>query len=163
MNWQIYSCSFIKGGKMGEFKPLQSFKFWCQKVIPLIYDDSISYYEVLCKLVNYINDMIANQEFFNEELEAYGTSLEQMQKDVDFIKNELDKIKNGEYSSLYIDALTQWLDNNMPEIIAGMVKYVFFGLTQDGYFCAYIPQSWDFIEFDTIVDPNKDVYKRQYG
>ena len=26
---------------------------------------------------------------------------------------------------------------------------VFFGLTSDGYFCAYIPDAWSDIEFDT--------------
>lgn len=26
------------------------FRFWCQKVLPSIYDDSLSYYELLCKI-----------------------------------------------------------------------------------------------------------------
>ena len=39
-------------------KDLSRFKFWCQKVLPAVYDDSISYYEVLCKVVNYLNDVI---------------------------------------------------------------------------------------------------------
>ena len=33
------------------------FKFWCHKVLPLVYDDSISYYEFLCKLAKEINDI----------------------------------------------------------------------------------------------------------
>lgn len=33
------------------------FRFWCQKVLPLVYDDSLSYYEVLCKVVDYINKL----------------------------------------------------------------------------------------------------------
>lgn len=33
------------------------FKFWCQKVLPLVYDDSLSYYEVLCKLTTYVNGL----------------------------------------------------------------------------------------------------------
>ena len=36
------------------------FKFWCQKVLPLVYDDSLSYYEVLNKMVVYLNQVIAN-------------------------------------------------------------------------------------------------------
>ena len=39
---------------------IRKFKFWCQKVLPLVYDDSLSYYEVLCKLVNYLNNVIAD-------------------------------------------------------------------------------------------------------
>ena len=32
--------------------------FWCQKVLPLVYDDSLSYYEVLCKMKSKINEII---------------------------------------------------------------------------------------------------------
>lgn len=39
---------------------LGKFRFWCQKVLPLVYDDSISYYEVLGKMVTYLNQVIEN-------------------------------------------------------------------------------------------------------
>ena len=39
-------------------KSLANFRFWCQKVLPLVYDDAISYYEVLGKIVAYLNDVI---------------------------------------------------------------------------------------------------------
>ena len=43
------------------------------KVLPLVYDDSLSYYEVLCKVVNKINEIIENIDdaviaVINEEL-----------------------------------------------------------------------------------------------
>lgn len=31
---------------------------YCQKVLPTVYDDSLSYYEVLCKLTNEMNNII---------------------------------------------------------------------------------------------------------
>lgn len=34
------------------------FHFWCQKVMPLVYDDSLSYYETLCKVVDKLNQCI---------------------------------------------------------------------------------------------------------
>ena len=33
-------------------------RYNCQKVLPLVYDDSLSYYEYLCKLTNKMNEMI---------------------------------------------------------------------------------------------------------
>lgn len=45
---------------MSEFKHVKNFWFWCQKVLPLVYDDSISYYEVLCKMSEYLNQVINN-------------------------------------------------------------------------------------------------------
>ena len=38
-----------------------NFKFYCQKVLPLVYDESLSYYEVLCKLTDYMNTMFEKQ------------------------------------------------------------------------------------------------------
>lgn len=37
---------------------IQNFKFWCQKVLPVVFDDSLSYYEVLCKLSSKLNEVI---------------------------------------------------------------------------------------------------------
>lgn len=37
---------------------INKLRFYCQKVLPLVYDDSLSYYEVLCKVVNKINELI---------------------------------------------------------------------------------------------------------
>lgn len=39
---------------------LKHFKFWCQKVLPVVYDDSLSYYEVLCKAIDTLNKVIDN-------------------------------------------------------------------------------------------------------
>ena len=46
---------------------ITSLRFWCQKVLPLVYDDSLSYYELLCKVTNKINELIEN----NNELPDY--------------------------------------------------------------------------------------------
>lgn len=37
---------------------LSPFAFWCQKVMPAVLDDSLSFYEVLCKLTAKLNDAI---------------------------------------------------------------------------------------------------------
>lgn len=43
-------------------------KFWCQKVLPLVYDDSLSYYELLCKVVAKLNELV---EFINTLPDSY--------------------------------------------------------------------------------------------
>lgn len=48
-----------------------------------------------------------------------------------------------------IDSLKNWLARNAFDIIGEMVKMVFFGLTDSGYFVAYIPESWKDIIFKT--------------
>ena len=51
---------------------IKTFRFWCQKVIPMVYDNSLSYYEVLCKVVDYLNKVIADiseiPEYIDEKI-----------------------------------------------------------------------------------------------
>ena len=37
-------------------------RFWCQKVLPAVYDQSLSYYEVLCKLAAFLNKTVDEME-----------------------------------------------------------------------------------------------------
>ena len=39
------------------FDPFKPLRFWCQKVLPTVYDDSLSYYEALCKIGRNVNDL----------------------------------------------------------------------------------------------------------
>ena len=59
------------------------FRFWCQKVLPLVYDDSLSYYEVLCKIVDYINNLIKNDKEFADEIDLFRDEISEMQKAID--------------------------------------------------------------------------------
>lgn len=40
----------------------------CNKILPLVYDDSLSYYEVLCKVVAKLNELISD---VNDNMLAY--------------------------------------------------------------------------------------------
>ena len=120
-------------------RDLPYFKFWCQKVLPLVYDDSLSYYEILCKVVNYINNLIDTDKDIFE--------------DINEIKNELTEVQN------WINNFDSNADTILRELIEKYIsRGVIFGLTNDGYFCAYIPESWSYIEFDTIEDYDNPLY-----
>ena len=55
---------------MSTFNTIPKFRFWCQKVLPLVYDDSLSYMELLSKVINYLNHVIEDvndiPEYINE-------------------------------------------------------------------------------------------------
>lgn len=138
------------------FIPL--FKFWCQKIIPLVYDNSMSYYELLCKVVEYLNQVIEQVDKNSAQIAINIQDIKNLTSELNATLEELEKVKNGEYVNLYIDALASWIDNNLQELVGRVVKYIFFGLTDDGYFIAYIPDSWDFINFDTIIQPENPLY-----
>lgn len=75
---------------MGNYKDLRPFRFWCQKVLPLVYDDSLSYYEVLCKLVDYLNKTMEDVGVLNEDVEALHTAYQQLQAYVNDYFSTLD-------------------------------------------------------------------------
>ena len=60
---------------MGDFIKNNPFRFWCQKVLPLVYDDSLSYYELLCKVVCKLNEMAENQNNLSDEIKAVANDL----------------------------------------------------------------------------------------
>lgn len=118
---------------------LKHFKFWCQSVLPLVYDESLSYYEVLCKVVDYINKLIESDREIIENANELEAELREVQKWIDEFDNE-------------------YINKCIEEFILTMV---IFGLTDSGYFVAYLPDSWNDITFrttgyDTIVDTVPD-------
>lgn len=62
------------------------------------------------------------------------------------------KLKAGDFTK---DTFIEWVNTNMTDIIHQMVRFVFFGLDDDGHFVVYIPASWEFLHFDTLLDPDK--------
>lgn len=48
---------------------IRPFHFWCQKVVPLVYDNSLSYYEVLCKVADKLNEVIKQVNEQQSEIE----------------------------------------------------------------------------------------------
>ena len=117
----------MNGTNSAGIKPLHHFRFWCQKVLPLVYDDSLSYYEVLCKVVRYINNLI-------------DTSNEIIQY-VDELKAELKVVQD------WIDNFdTSYAEQIIREYLATMI---FVEISDAGYFVYYIPESWNDITFNT--------------
>lgn len=106
---------------------LKHFHFWCQKVLPLVYDDSLSYYEVLCKVVKYINALIDQDKIFADEIAALRKDLDQVQYWIDHFD-------------------TTFAEKIIKEHLATMI---FVEISDAGYIVYYIPDSWDEIQFNT--------------
>lgn len=106
---------------------LDKFRFWCQKVLPLVYDDSLSYYEVLCKVVEYINNLIEQDKVFADDIAELKTDLAQVQEWIDNFD-------------------TSYAEQIIKDHIATMI---FVEINNDGYIVYYIPEEWDDIQFKT--------------
>lgn len=73
----------------------------------------------------------------------------QHEKEYEQLKALYDDLMAGKFTPEMEDALYNWSVKNTVEIIGKAIKTVFFGITDDGYFVAYIPESWSDITFGT--------------
>lgn len=113
---------------------IRPFRFWCYKVLPLVYDDSLSYYEVLCKVVKYINEMLEELETAEKRIDGLDSALKQLREYVDHyfdnldvqeeINNKLDEMaESGELDAI----IGEWLyrtpmHESFDAIVAGQFK-----------------------------------------
>ena len=65
------------------------------------------------------------------------------------LKELVDKLYTGDWPPEFVSTLISWYQNNIVDIIGSMVKQVFFNIDDNGYFVAYIPDSWSDITFGT--------------
>lgn len=106
---------------------MDKLRFWCQKVLPLVYDDSLSYLEVLCKIKYKMNEIIDNANTTNETIQE--------------LKNAVAKINE------WIENLdTKYIKEIVNSYIATMI---FIEISDAGYIVYYMPESWKDIEFNT--------------
>lgn len=98
---------------LNKYKIPRDFRFWCQKVIPLVYDDSLSYYEVLCKVVNYINHLIKDDKLMAEDIIKLNSAFLELQ---DYVNKYFSEYQNRAFISYenYINGNNYM--NEMPDL-----------------------------------------------
>ena len=153
MSLVIYSLDFgrLKGETMGNYNELKNFKFWCQKILPLVYDDSLSYYEILCKVVKYINELIDQDKVFVDELSDIKKKFD----------NEIEEIKKE------LKVVQKWIDDfdtkYIEEIVKGyLATMIFVEIDDNGCIVYYIPERWADIQFET-TGLDVDIPNTEYG
>lgn len=118
---------------------IEKLRFWCFKVLPLVYDDSLSYYEVLCKVKQKLNEVIESMEGLDDKIK------------------EIDEV---------IAQLQQWIDNFDTTVIEKWINEhlfnsIFVEINDSGYFVICIPEGWKDVTFrtsgwDEVLDPPLD-------
>lgn len=67
-----------------------------------------------------------------------------------------DRLNSGDFED---GRFIEWADKNLPAMVNEMVHFVWFGLTDSGRFCAYVPANWKWLTFDT----GSDITEPEYG
>ena len=126
---------------LGNYYKLDKFRFWCYKVLPLVYDESLSYYEVLCKVVKYINDLIDNDKIMVDELA-------QLRSDLAVVQGWINNFD------------TSYAEQIIKDHIATMI---FVEINDAGYIVYNIPKEWSDITFNTTELDIIVELQREYG
>lgn len=66
-----------------------------------------------------------------------------------------DRLNDGDFEN---GKFLEWADKNLPAMVCEMVRFVWFGLTLDGHFCAYVPANWGWLTFNTGTDITEPEY-----
>ena len=84
-----------------------------------------------------------------EEVEALDDWKIAHEAEYQQLKTLYDQIMSGNFPPEVQAAFSSWMAANGLELGGELVKMVFFGITDTGYFVAYIPEYWDDIIFNT--------------
>lgn len=127
---------------------------WCAGLIPSVYDESLSYYEQIAKVLSVLEEVI-------KHLGETDANAEELKRLYYLLKEQFDEFVDGGFEEYYEALLRAWIDENAPSIVKDMLLTgVFFGLTSDGYFCAYKPSTWEDVQFDTGAIYGTEEYGR---
>lgn len=77
---------------------------------------------------------------------------------VNAIQKWIEDLEDGDIPDALIQGLASWIDSNIESLIGKNIRYVWFGLTNDGHFVAYMPESWQELWFDTVMNYNDEYY-----
>lgn len=66
-----------------------------------------------------------------------------------------ERLNDGDFENC---KFLEWADKNLPAMVCEMVRFVWFGLTPDGHFCAYVPANWNWLTFNTGTDITEPEY-----
>ena len=128
--------------------------------MPLVFDESLSYLEILSKVLEYINNLMEEDRTIYEHLKRIDADLDTIKNDVKFLSNELEKCKNGEYLSIFIEKIKEFILQNIDRLILDSIRFVSFELSEDGYYkvCTTSKNWRDEIEFDTEMNSENANY-----
>ena len=94
---------------------IRPFRFWCNKILPLVYDDSLSYYELLCKVVDYLNKVINQTNQNTDYINTLAGMIEDFLKSPELkqiIEDKLDEMAEDGTLDAMINAPKMFVPND---------------------------------------------------
>ena len=112
-------------------------------VIPDIYwnvIDSEQRWKAICIWLHKLTEFVNTKQI---------PEIDHLQDAIESLEDAFEKFQESGFDDYYAEQIKQWINDNIPWLWRTFAQMVFFGLTDDGHFCAYVPDSWSDIQFDT--------------
>lgn len=141
---------------MNNSEYIDNVESWSNLIMPIVYDDSLSFYELINKLKNVVNDVINKVNLLIQSNKELTIKYADVLIELDKLNKKLDDFLNGyeiptdsirweQLNANVKEKLLQMIEQTIPQI----AKFVWFGLNEEGYFVAYIPNNWSDINFSS--------------
>ena len=115
--------------------------------VPFKFTQSLTSAEQLSALAGIVEQYLKSQENYNSDMTA---TLKKMFEDESIRLDK--KFSESVFLQKYLGEIKEYSVKHISSMIAEAVKYITFGLDDNGYFFAEIPSNYSNIEFDTIAD-----------
>lgn len=139
-------------GMPGPIGPFMSF-FPSAPVVPKLYYESLSPEQRIRRICEALHRVC---EYANQ----VGMQVDGIKALIEQLEAEFEQFKESGFLDYYEAQLQAWIDEHFADLIRYAIHQVYFGLTDDGYFCAYVPDSWSEIVFDTGMVYGRSDYGR---
>lgn len=122
-------------------------------VLPKLYWEAITPEQELHELCKRLHTLF-------EYSQQLGTLTTEQMQELAKLQAEFEKFKASGFEDYYEQQLAEWIRDNAALLFQTFASQVFFGINDDGYFCAYVPESWSDITFDTGAVYGRSDYGR---
>lgn len=122
-------------------------------VIPKMYWDVESQEQRLHAICAQLHKLVCFADYLGDKISINRADIEELQR-------LFEQFMESGFDDYYADQVETWIDEHLEWIFTHVAKQVYFGLNEQGYFVAYIPESWDDIIFDTGMVYGIDTYGR---
>lgn len=123
--------------------------------IPELFHNVDSYEQAFLRYCKWLSKLTEYCEMMGIQINADGKAIESLAEELASMKEDF----ADEFEDFFKARICKWLQDSLSCIVANAVKFVQFGLTDTGRFVAFIPSNWEFLQFDTIMQPGDDFGK----
>lgn len=112
-------------------------------VVPQLYWDVYSAEQRWKEICRHLGALCEYADKLNVNIGINANNIAELEK-------QFEKFQESGFIDYYEQLLLSWINENFEHIMQTLLGIgIYFGLTSDGYFCAYVPETWGDITFST--------------